>query len=241
MNKFKLLYIKARMKFLPFLAKKFDMNEILISDGISVGTGTIFYAPETIQIDRSRPYLLKIGEYCKITAGTIMLTHDYSRSVLRRAYGDIVGEGRQTIIGNNVFIGMNSIILMGTHIGDNVIVGAGSVVSGNIPSNVVIAGNPAKIIRTLDEHYEIKKRKMLSDAKECVNAFYSRYNRMPNISEVEPFWPLFLQRDRKAVIDAKVNWHLNGDEPEEVLQDFLKSSSPIFKDFEEFLNYCINE
>ena len=50
-------------------------------------------------------------------------------------------------IGENCFIGMNSIILKGTVIGNNSIVGAGSVVCGCFPDNVVIAGNPAKIIK----------------------------------------------------------------------------------------------
>ena len=59
-----------------------------------------------------------------------------------------------TTIGNNVFVGMRSIILMGVEIGDNVIVGAGSVVAGKIPSNCVCAGNPAKVICTLDQHKE---------------------------------------------------------------------------------------
>ncbi len=54
---------------------------------------------------------------------------------------------RPVSIGKNCFIGMNSIILKGTVIGDNSIVGAGSVVSGNFPGNVVIAGNPARIIK----------------------------------------------------------------------------------------------
>ena len=128
--------------------------------GIAIGKGTHAFTNNFI-IDTQRPWMIKIGEYCKITDGVIILQHDYSRSVLRRVYGDVVGESKETIIGNNVFLGINSIILMGTHIGDNVIVGAGSVVSGNIPSNVVVAGNPAKIIRTLDDHYELRKSKLL--------------------------------------------------------------------------------
>lgn len=241
MNKLKLFFIKVRMKIFPYLAKKYDMNLILEATGIRVGKGTIFYGPETMQIDRSRPFLLTIGEFCKITAGVIILTHDYSRSVLRIVYGDVVGEGRKTIIGNNVFIGMNSIILMGTQIGNNVIVGAGSVVSGSIPDNVVIAGNPARIIRTLDEHYQIKKTKMVSDAKECVMAFYNRYNRCPSMDEIGAFWPLFLPRDKDALIKSKVNWHLNGDDPEGILTDFLTSSPPMFKTYDKFLEYCLTE
>lgn len=48
------------------------------------------------------------------------------------------------IIGNNVFIGGGATILGGSHIGDNVIIGANSVVSGNVDSNSVYAGNPAR-------------------------------------------------------------------------------------------------
>ncbi|MGJ1436873.1 acyltransferase [Sphingobacterium siyangense] len=50
-------------------------------------------------------------------------------------------------IGNNVFIGMDSIILKGVNIGDNVIVGAGSVVTKDIPANEIWAGNPAKYVK----------------------------------------------------------------------------------------------
>lgn len=61
---------------------------------------------------------------------------------------------RPVVIGKNVFIGCNSIILKGTQIGDNCVVGAGSVVSGVFGPNLVIAGNPARVIRTLDESSE---------------------------------------------------------------------------------------
>ena len=51
------------------------------------------------------------------------------------------------IIGNNVFIGMNSIILKGVTIGDNTIVGAGSVVTKSLPANCVAAGVPCRVIK----------------------------------------------------------------------------------------------
>lgn len=52
-------------------------------------------------------------------------------------------------IGNNVWIAGNVIILPGVTIGDNVVVGAGSVVVKSVPDNVVVAGNPAKVIKRL--------------------------------------------------------------------------------------------
>ncbi len=55
-------------------------------------------------------------------------------------------------VGNNVFIGNNSILLPGVIIGDNYIIGAGSVVSKNVPENSVVAGNPAKVIMSFSEY-----------------------------------------------------------------------------------------
>lgn len=54
-------------------------------------------------------------------------------------------------IGNNVYVGANSVIIGNVTVGDNVIIGAGSVVVKDIPANVVVAGNPAKIIRQISE------------------------------------------------------------------------------------------
>ncbi len=57
--------------------------------------------------------------------------------------------GKPIKIGNDVWIGGGSIILPGVTIGNNVVIGAGSVVTKNIEDNVVIAGNPARVIRKL--------------------------------------------------------------------------------------------
>lgn len=88
--KLRLIFLKLRLKLFPRFAGKYDFNEILRAAGIQVGEGTIFYNPNSMSIDRQRPWMLKIGSYCKITGGTVILTHDYSRSVLRRAYGPII-------------------------------------------------------------------------------------------------------------------------------------------------------
>lgn len=186
-----------------------------------------------MNIDRQRPWMLKIGDYCKITNGCTILTHDYSRSVIRRYDGQIIGEAGTTVIGNNVFIGVNSIILMGAHIGDNVIVGAGSVVSGQIPSNVVIAGNPAKIVRSLDEHILRRRNKTVEEAFLYFNKFVEWSGREPSISEMGPFFPLFIQRERAALEQSGVNITPNGDDSEDLIRALL-STNPVFDSFDEF-------
>src|ERR1035437_5388123 len=70
-------------------------------------------------------------------------------------------------IGNSVFIGNNSIILPDITVGNNVVIGAASVVTKNIPDNVVVAGIPAKTIRTIDEYKSnsIKKAIFIPERK----------------------------------------------------------------------------
>ncbi len=66
-------------------------------------------------------------------------------------------------IGKNCWIGAGAIILPGITIGDNVVVGAGSVVTKDLPSNVVAVGNPCRILREVNEHdreYYFKSRKI---------------------------------------------------------------------------------
>lgn len=96
----------------------------LSARGAKIGEKIVIYDPESVIIDKSRPWLLSIGSYTKITHGVVILTHDYSMSVLRRVYGEWIGEGDETVIGENCFIGMNAVLLMGTQLGNNVIVGA---------------------------------------------------------------------------------------------------------------------
>ena len=229
--------VQLKQKLFPELFSSKDMLYFLRSAGIKVGKGTVFYHPGHTVVDTSRPCLLEIGEYCKIASGVTILTHDYSRAVLRRTHGEILGEARKTVIGENVFIGMNSIILMGTRIGSNVIVGAGAVVSGIVPDNVVVAGNPARVIRTLEEHYSIRKDKCLDEAVEFAVCFKECNGRWPNVKELNPFFTLFLERSEETLKENGISMALGGDVEQEVLADFLKST-PAFSGYEEFISYC---
>lgn len=98
----------------------------------------------------SEPYLIKIGDNTTISFGCSFVTHDGATRVVR----NIKGQNPQTVIygpiviGKNCFVGCNSTILQNVHIGDNTIIGACSLVDKDIPSNVVAAGVPCKVICT---------------------------------------------------------------------------------------------
>lgn len=170
--------------------------KFLKKQGIDVGKDTVFFDPASNVIDITRPYLLEIGNSVKITHGVTILTHDFSYSVLRIRYGDLLGECSKTKIGNNCFLGMNAIIMPGVVLGNNVIVGSGSVVTRSFPDDVVIAGNPANVICTLEEFYKKRKSNLDHDAKVMAHAIYDKYQRKPTLKEMEVFFPLFLNRDR---------------------------------------------
>lgn len=104
----------------------------------------------------TEPYFIKIGNNCQLTHGCKLFTHG-GANVVRNKYPDFDVFGK-IIIGNWVYIGTNSIIMLGVTIGSNVLIAAGSVVTKSIPSNSVVEGNPARIICTVDEYYNRNKQ-----------------------------------------------------------------------------------
>ena len=102
-----------------------------------------------------------VGDYTMFAPGVIVATAGHP----------ILPELRETVyeynmpvhIGKNCWIGAGAIILPGVTIGDQVVVGAGSVVTKDLPSNVVAVGNPCRVIREINEHdrvYYFKNRKI---------------------------------------------------------------------------------
>lgn len=88
------------------------------------------------KLDKTNPRGVYVGEESYIASGCIVFTHDFSR-----------GFRKNTYIGRRCFIGANAIIMCGVSIGDEVIVGSGTIVTKDVPSNCIVAGNPARIIK----------------------------------------------------------------------------------------------
>lgn len=230
-----LLKYKVKKNLFPNRITSDEYVKYLNNRGVEIGKGTHFFDPQSTTIDTQRPWMLHIGEYCKITSGVVILCHDYSRSVLRRKYGEVIGEARETIIGDNVFIGIGTTVCMGSTIGDNVIIGAGSVVSGKVPSDSVYAGVPARFVCTLDEYYQKRKAKTVDEAKQYAEKFIEKYGRNPTEKEMGPFWQLFMPRDIRVLREKGIFTHLSGDDEDEVLNEFLESE-PEFSSLDDFLS-----
>lgn len=159
--------------------------------GVTIGERTTIFDPRSTIIDETRPWMIKIGNDVQITAGVTILTHGYDWSVLKGVYGEVLGSSGEVYIGNNVFIGMHSTILKGVHIGNNVIIGASSLVNKNIPDNCVAAGNPCKIVMSLQEYYEKRKASQVKEAAELVKIYRARKNKEPDEAILHEFFWLF--------------------------------------------------
>lgn len=91
-----------------------------------------------------------IGDWCLLGPGTIIIDNDSHPPVLDRETRRGPPASAPVIIGDNVWIGMRSLITKGVTIGDNAIVAAHSVVTKDVPANTLVGGNPARIIRPLE-------------------------------------------------------------------------------------------
>ena len=116
-------------------------------------------------------------------------------------------------------------------------IGAGSVVTKDIPSKVVVAGNPAKIICTLDEYYEKNKKKFPKYAATVYNRQKEILGRDLNESEMGWYIALWDSDLRKEVIS---NLRVDGDDSNEVYNDVINYPS-IYSSFDEFKAKIIQE
>ena len=120
---------------------------------------------DTFFFDPSHCFLISIGDNCTICPNVRLIAHDAS---IKRILGYTkIGK---IDIKENCFIGDSVIVLPNVTIGPNAIVGAGSIVTKDVPPNVVAAGNPARVVFTLDEY--IRKIESLSKNKQIFNADY---------------------------------------------------------------------
>lgn len=123
-----------------------------INDGMQIGKGVSLVSPRTVTFG-TEPYLIKLGDYVRISGNVMFTTHDGGTWAFRHheRYKHVFKYGSISV-GDYTFIGANSIILPGVKIGNNCVVGVGSVVTKDIPDNSVVGGVPAHIITSTEEY-----------------------------------------------------------------------------------------
>jgi maltose O-acetyltransferase len=125
-----------------------------------------------VKIDCSHYWHVSIGNEVTIAPEVRIIAHDAST----KRYLGYTRIGKIDI-GDGVFIGAASILLPGASIGENSIIGAGSVVVSKIPSNVVAAGNPARVICSLESFLEKRRKEMTTTP--CFGEEYALRNHVP--------------------------------------------------------------
>ena len=109
----------------------------------------------------TEPWLIKLGNHVDITAGVCFLNHEGAMWCARwideryKSHDIFL----PTVVGDNVMIGVNSLIMPGVHIGNNVVIGGHSVVTKDVPDGSIVAGVPAKQISTIERFMEKLKEK----------------------------------------------------------------------------------
>lgn len=128
-------------------------TEKLVSMGLTVGKN--FGRLNGVILDPSHCWLIEIGDNVTLAPRVHILCHDAST----KAFLNYTKIGR-VIIGNNVFIGAESVVLPGVTIGNNVVIGAGSIVTHDVPDGTVVMGNPARVVCSLEEYLHKEKMRM---------------------------------------------------------------------------------
>ena len=132
--------------------------------GLKVGTN--FARLHGVILDPAHCWLIEIGNNVTLAPRVHVLAHDAST----KFYLDYAKIGRVRI-GNNVFIGAESVILPNVEIGDNVIVGANSTVTHSLEGGFVYAGNPVRRISSIEAF--VDKNRNLMDVSPCYSEEYT--------------------------------------------------------------------
>lgn len=125
------------------------------SKGAKIGERCEIYSSANLG---SEPYLIRIGDHVRINAGVHLITHEGGVWVLREnpsiENAAKLDKFNPIVIGNNVHIGTNAMVMPGIHIGNNCIIGVAAVVTKDIPDNSIAVGVPARVIESVDDFYE---------------------------------------------------------------------------------------
>ena len=199
--------------------------------GIKIGNNTFIRDPRSFTIDHSRPASISIGNNVRFNLNTSIIAHDAAAKVFRTVYNDYLPSNGRIVIGNNIWFGRNVCVLKGSTIGDNCIVGFGSTIMGNIPSNSVVAGTPARVICTLDEYYKRRKEKALEESLEYARSIKERFSRRPEPKDFFESFVFFVDGDKVGLYpEIPIKYQLGP-----AFEHYRKYHKAPYSSFDEFL------
>lgn len=162
-------------------------TEKLISMGMKVGKN--FNRLHGVILDPAHCWLIEIGDNVTMAPRVHILCHDAST----KTFLNYTKIGRVTI-GDNVFIGAETVVLPGVTIGSNVIIGANSTVTHDVPDNSVVAGSPARVICSLEEYLAKERSRM-----ETAPCYGEEYTLRQNVS-------MDKRMEQKAALEGKIGY-----------------------------------
>jgi len=219
--------IKNSNNYISFLKRK----------GISVGKDCFFQSPKTALVDITRPFLVDIGNHCYFLENFLLLTHDNVAKVFGPIYHDFLPSSGKVSIGNNVYFTRNCTVLKGVTIGDNCIIGFGSTVMSDIPANSVAAGTPARVICTIDEYYENRKKKSLQEAFDLAKGIYRKTGKRPTEKQMFEEFPFYMNGDEtNDQLRFSVAYQTRG-----FYDIYKKEHKALYKSFDEFIDAALSD
>lgn len=162
-------------------------TEKLVSMGMVVGKN--FKRLNGVILDSSHCWLIEIGDDVTMAPRVHILCHDAST----KTFLNYTKIGRVSI-GNRVFIGAASIVLPGVTIGNDVVIGAGSVVTHDVPDGVVVVGNPARVVCSLEQY--LRKERARMEGSPCYGEEYTLRKAVP----------MELRLSQKSELNGKIGY-----------------------------------
>jgi len=166
-----MLIVKIFKKSFELMLSFWNKEKYAKHIGVKMGYDVHIYG-NPIGMFSTEPWCITLGNHVHITREVLFITHDGGTLLFRNKVPDL--EITALIeVGDNVYIGVRSIIMPGVKIGNNCIIAAGSVVTKDVPENSVVGGVPAKFIKSIDDYFEgIKARSLhlghLKDGKKDI-------------------------------------------------------------------------
>jgi acetyltransferase-like isoleucine patch superfamily enzyme len=170
------------------IKKLFIFLRLIPEEIVKYKIGNVKY--NNSRIDSLIPEFIEIGDNFISAPGSIILAHDASLFIQYREY-----RVQKTIIGDNVFLGANAVVLAGVTVGDGAIIGAGSVVTKDVVSKMVVAGNPAREISTVEAYRaKCQEKGLLVQAPKGFNKLFE--NKFLDKSNIDEFKKVCFEHTR---------------------------------------------